>query len=95
MHSRARPRPRPSAQRYQPQPPQPPQPPPQYGGYDPSGFHGKRREFDPEWDNDAETVVSDMEFTEFDSPEDVQQKLAMLLLYNRWGSSSSSTEHVS
>ncbi|GIL78337.1 hypothetical protein Vretifemale_7772 [Volvox reticuliferus] len=58
----------------------PPQP---SGSYDATGFHAKRMEFDPEYDNDAECVVADMEFNEYDSPADVQLKLQMLMLYNR------------
>ncbi|GIL78334.1 hypothetical protein Vretifemale_7772 [Volvox reticuliferus] len=53
------------------------------GSYDATGFHAKRMEFDPEYDNDAECVVADMEFNEYDSPADVQLKLQMLMLYNR------------
>jgi hypothetical protein len=53
------------------------------GSYDATGFHAKRMEFDPEYDNDAETIVADMEFSEFDNPADVQLKLQMLMLYNR------------
>ncbi|KAG2435158.1 hypothetical protein HXX76_007242 [Chlamydomonas incerta] len=53
------------------------------GTYDSTGFHAKRMEFDPEYDNDAETIVADMEFSEYDSPADVQMKVQMLQLYNR------------
>lgn len=53
------------------------------GSYDATGFHLKRMEFDPDYDNDAECIVADMEFNEYDSPADVQLKLQMLMLYNR------------
>ncbi|PNW86501.1 hypothetical protein CHLRE_02g089150v5 [Chlamydomonas reinhardtii] len=53
------------------------------GTYDSTGFHAKRMEFDPEYDNDAETIVADMEFNEYDTPADVQMKVQMLQLYNR------------
>ncbi|KXZ47602.1 hypothetical protein GPECTOR_34g761 [Gonium pectorale] len=52
-------------------------------GSDATGFHAKRMEFDPEFDNDAECIVADMEFAETDSPQDVQLKVQMLMLYNR------------
>ena len=54
-------------------------------GYDPegSGYHFRRREFDPEWDNDAETTIADMEFNEFDTEEDRRLKLRTLEIYNR------------
>ncbi|GLI66472.1 hypothetical protein VaNZ11_010315 [Volvox africanus] len=53
------------------------------GSYDATGFHAKRMEFDPEYDNDAECIVADMEFNEYDNPGDVQMKLQMLMLYNK------------
>ncbi|KAG2489501.1 hypothetical protein HYH03_011953 [Edaphochlamys debaryana] len=53
------------------------------GSYDATGFHAKRMEFDPEYDNDAECVVADMEFSEYDSPADVALKVQMLQLYNK------------
>lgn len=63
-------------------------------GYDPdgSGYHFKRHDFDPEWDNDAECIIADMEFTDADTEEDRRQKLRMLEIYNKcvwevWGSS--------
>jgi transcriptional adapter 2-alpha len=48
------------------------------GLVDATGFHLKRNEFDPEYDNDAEMVVGDMEFTEQDSAEDIASKVQML-----------------
>ena len=53
-------------------------------GYDPdgSGYHFKRHDFEPEWDNDAETVVADMEFTELDTEEDRRHKLRTFAIYN-------------
>jgi transcriptional adapter 2-alpha len=54
-------------------------------GYDPegSGYHFRRREFDPEWDNDAEATIADMEFNDFDTEEDRRLKLRTLEIYNR------------
>ena len=40
------------------------------------------REFDVEWEHDAEVTVADMEFTGKDSPEDRRLKLQVLRLYN-------------
>lgn len=32
-----------------------------------AGFHTKRQEFEPEYDNEAEMIVADMEFKEDDT----------------------------
>ncbi len=37
-----------------------------------TGFHAKRCEFDPEYDQEAECIVADLEFRE-DEPEDELQ----------------------
>ena len=37
-----------------------------------TGFHAKRCEFDPEYDQEAECIVADLEFQE-DEPEDELQ----------------------
>ncbi|KAF5833437.1 hypothetical protein DUNSADRAFT_10263 [Dunaliella salina] len=58
-------------------------PPDQASGFDVTGYHAKRREFDPEYDNDAECVIADMEFTDADTEEDRQLKLRMLEIYNK------------
>ena len=54
-------------------------------GYDPdgSGYHFKRHDFDPDWDNDAECTIADMEFNpETDSEVDRRHKLRVLQIYN-------------
>lgn len=48
-----------------------------------AGWHAKRFEFEPEWDNDAEVSIAEIEFKETDSPEEVQAKLRMLEIYNK------------
>ena len=54
-------------------------------GYDPdgSGYHFKRHDFDPEWDNDAECTIAEMEFTDNDSELDREHKLRVLQIYNK------------
>jgi transcriptional adapter 2-alpha len=47
-----------------------------------AGWHPKRFEFEPEWDNDAETSIADLEFREEDSPQEVAAKLRLLEIYN-------------
>jgi transcriptional adapter 2-alpha len=47
-----------------------------------AGWHPKRFEFEPEWDNDAETSIADIEFREEDSPQEVAAKLRLLEIYN-------------
>ena len=54
-------------------------------GYDPdgSGYHFKRHDFDPDWDNDAECTIADMEFNpDTDSEIDRRHKLRILQIYN-------------
>lgn len=48
-----------------------------------TGFHAKRCEFDPEFDNDAEALVAQLEFREDDSPEEREEKLALFRIYNK------------
>ena len=58
----------------------------QAGTVDPlTGFHARRVEFDPEYDNEAECVIADLEFGEGDSAEDRASKLRMLEIYNWCG----------
>uniref|UniRef100_A0A1D1XW14 Transcriptional adapter n=2 Tax=Anthurium amnicola TaxID=1678845 RepID=A0A1D1XW14_9ARAE len=47
-----------------------------------SGYNPKRQEFDPEYDNDAELSLSEMEFKETDSETDRELKLRVLRIYN-------------
>jgi hypothetical protein len=47
-----------------------------------SGFHAKRREFEPEYDNDAEMIVADLEFRDGEPPEDTAAKLHIVDVYN-------------
>jgi transcriptional adapter 2-alpha len=46
------------------------------------GYMPGREEFDMEHENEAEVAVKDMIFTEDDTPDDVDLKLAMLEIYN-------------
>lgn len=48
---------------------------------DQSGYNPKRREFDPEYDNDAELPLAEMEFKETDTETDRELKLRMLHIY--------------
>ncbi|XP_020570652.1 transcriptional adapter ADA2-like isoform X2 [Phalaenopsis equestris] len=46
-----------------------------------SGFNSKRQEFDPEYDNDAEQSLAEMEFKETDTDTDRELKLRVLHIY--------------
>ncbi|XP_052183873.1 transcriptional adapter ADA2b-like [Diospyros lotus] len=46
-----------------------------------SGYNPKRQEFDPEYDNDAEQLLADMEFKETDTEEERELKLRVLHIY--------------
>lgn len=46
-----------------------------------SGFNPKRQEFDPEYDNDAEQSLAEMEFKETDTETDRELKLRVLHIY--------------
>lgn len=46
-----------------------------------SGYNVKRQEFDPEYDNDAEQPLAEMEFKETDSETDRELKLRVLHIY--------------
>lgn len=48
-----------------------------------SGWHAKRFEFEPEWDNDAEAAIAEIEFKETDTPEEEAAKLQLLAIYNK------------
>lgn len=47
------------------------------------GYMPLRREFDYEYDNDAELLLAEMEFTPEDSPNDIENKIAVLEIYNK------------
>ncbi|KAL6542949.1 hypothetical protein OROHE_010469 [Orobanche hederae] len=50
---------------------------------DASGYNPKREEFDPEYDNDAEHLLGDMEFKETDTEVERQLKLRVLHIYSK------------
>ena len=47
-----------------------------------TGYNAFRHEFDPEYDNDAETIIADIEFSEQDSAEDIKRKTRIMRVYN-------------
>lgn len=46
-----------------------------------SGYNHKRQEFDPEYDNDAEQLLAEMEFKDTDSEDERELKLRVLRIY--------------
>ncbi|KAA8519204.1 hypothetical protein F0562_013460 [Nyssa sinensis] len=48
-----------------------------------SGFNPKRQEFDPEYDNDAEQLLAEMEFKDTDTEEEHELKLRVLRIYSK------------
>lgn len=46
-----------------------------------SGYVAKRHEFDPEYDNDADLLLADMEFKDNDSETDHDLKVRILRIY--------------
>lgn len=50
-------------------------------GTDQTGYHAKRQEFEPEYDNEAEHPLADMEFKDNDHETDRELKLRMLHIY--------------
>lgn len=48
-----------------------------------SGYNFKRKEFDIEYDNDAEHLLADMEFKDTDSEADHELKLRILRIYSK------------
>lgn len=48
-----------------------------------TGYSIKRNEFDPEWDFEAESIISELDFRDDDSPEDTARKLQLIKIYNR------------
>ncbi|KAL3568757.1 hypothetical protein D5086_028647 [Populus alba] len=48
-----------------------------------SGYNPKRQDFDPEYDNDAEQLLAEMEFKDNDTEEEHELKLRVLRIYSR------------
>ncbi|KAA8537279.1 hypothetical protein F0562_027034 [Nyssa sinensis] len=48
-----------------------------------SGYNPKRHEFDPEYDNDAEQLLAEMEFKDIDTEEEHELKLRVLHIYSK------------
>ncbi|KAE9599115.1 hypothetical protein Lal_00044040 [Lupinus albus] len=48
-----------------------------------SGYNQKRQEFDPEYDNDAEQLLAEMEFKDTDTEEERELKLRVLRIYGK------------
>lgn len=46
------------------------------------GFMPKRRDFEVEYDNDAELLLAEMEFNDDDSEEEKQMKFRLIDIYN-------------
>ncbi|XP_050213556.1 transcriptional adapter ADA2 isoform X2 [Mercurialis annua] len=46
-----------------------------------SGYNAKRQEFDPEYDNDAEQLLAEMEFKDTDTEDERELKLRVLRIY--------------
>eukprot|EP00471_Norrisiella_sphaerica_P007340 CAMPEP_0184482248 /NCGR_PEP_ID=MMETSP0113_2-20130426/3814_1 /TAXON_ID=91329 /ORGANISM="Norrisiella sphaerica, Strain BC52" /LENGTH=455 /DNA_ID=CAMNT_0026861865 /DNA_START=166 /DNA_END=1533 /DNA_ORIENTATION=+ len=46
------------------------------------GYLPKRKDFDTEWENDAEKAIADMEFKPTDTPKEQELKLEMIRWYN-------------
>lgn len=52
-----------------------------------SGYDAKRHEFEPEYDNDAEQSLAEMEFKDTDNEAERELKLRVLRIYlNRYAS---------
>lgn len=48
-----------------------------------TGYHIKRNEFDPEYDHEAESIISELEFPEEEPEEERAAKLRLIQIYNR------------
>ncbi|OAY41153.1 transcriptional adapter ADA2b isoform X1 [Manihot esculenta] len=48
-----------------------------------SGYNPKRQEFDPEYDNDAEQLLAEMEFKDTDTEDERELKLRVLRIYSK------------
>jgi transcriptional adapter 2-alpha len=55
---------------------------PSLPGSELAGLMPRRGDFDIEWDNDAENVLADMEFTMSDSPQERELKIKVIQIYN-------------
>ena len=55
---------------------------PSLPGSELAGLMPRRGDFDVEWDNDAENVLADMEFTISDSPQERELKIKVIQIYN-------------
>ncbi|KAK9861341.1 hypothetical protein WJX84_008443 [Apatococcus fuscideae] len=47
-----------------------------------TGYHPKRKEFEPEYDNDAESLIADLDFRDEDTEEETAEKLQLIHVYN-------------
>lgn len=48
-----------------------------------SGYNQKRQEFDPEYDNDAEQLLAEMEFKDTDTEDERELKLRVLHIFSK------------
>lgn len=48
-----------------------------------TGFSWKRKEFDHEWDNEAEIPIAELDFEEGDTEETKKHKIELLHIYNK------------
>ncbi|EEF39499.1 transcriptional adaptor, putative [Ricinus communis] len=48
-----------------------------------SGYNAKRQEFDPEYDNDAEQLLAEMDFKDTDTEDERELKLRVLRIYSK------------
>lgn len=48
-----------------------------------TGYNIKRNEFDPEYDYEAETIISELDFKEGELPEETARKVRLIEIYNR------------
>jgi transcriptional adapter 2-alpha len=48
-----------------------------------SGYHIKRNEFEIEYDHEAENLIAELDFGESDTPEQTQEKLKLIEIYNK------------
>ena len=48
-----------------------------------SGYNEKRQEFDPEYDNEAEQLLAEMEFKDADGEDERELKMRVLRIYSK------------
>jgi transcriptional adapter 2-alpha len=66
-----------------PKVPKVPRPPAsQPANHDIAGYMPGRKDFDTQYENDAEQIVKDIEFAQTDTPEDTELKSTVLRIYN-------------